>query len=275
MQQVVMMSIVAGAGRLTTGAVTALTFAYNLVGVPLSLLGASYSIASFPLLARSSAEGDLEKFRLTLLSSLTRVLFWSLLATALMISLGEVAIRILFGTGAFDLFATEQTSILFAIFALSLMGQALGMLCIRAWYAQGYTRIPFVAQAWGAGVTIALAVISFSPWGISLVREWSANPFFHTGMLVGFFGVGVYVSFGILLFKMHMLVRGVVHELVRVSIPACVSACVAGGVAWSVYHASSALGETLLSLVVRAGGALVLAVCIWAGMVWWYRKTVF
>ena len=50
------------ASFLTSGSIAIFVFAYNLQAVPLSIIGASYSVAAFPSLATALARGERDVF---------------------------------------------------------------------------------------------------------------------------------------------------------------------------------------------------------------------
>ncbi len=67
--------ITAIASSIAVGSISIFTFSYNLETVPLNIIGVSYSIAAFPLLAQAFASGQIEKFVEHAISSAKQIIF--------------------------------------------------------------------------------------------------------------------------------------------------------------------------------------------------------
>jgi len=150
--QIAFLGLVALAAFLEEGSVAVFIFAFNLQAVPLSVIGASYSVAAFPTLAAALSRGEREVFMANITTAARYVLFWSLPTTALIIVLRAHLVRVILGSGAFDWTDTRLTAAAFAIFALGLAAQGLTLLLVRGYYAAGRTFTPFfvaVAMAFG------------------------------------------------------------------------------------------------------------------------------
>lgn len=158
MNQIAFFALLALAGTLTAGSISVFTFAYNLQGVPLAIIGASYATAAFPTLAYAYSKGKSDVFLAQLSIAARQILFWSIPAIALVVVLRAHIVRAVLGSGAFDWTDTRLTAAALALFAISLTAQSLSLLLIRACYASGKTLVPFVVSAVGAGLTIALGV---------------------------------------------------------------------------------------------------------------------
>src|SRR5204862_220358 len=77
--------LVGFASLMQVGSVSVFQFAYNLQSVPLAIIGVSYSVAAFPVLAQLYAEQKFDAFRESILTALRHVIFWSLPILALFI----------------------------------------------------------------------------------------------------------------------------------------------------------------------------------------------
>lgn len=166
MHQVVLLVLVAIAGLMTVGSVAVFQFAYNLQSVPLAIIGASYSIAAFPLLSDLYAQKKMDAFGLHIHTALRHIIFWALPAVGLIIVLRAQMVRVVLGSGAFDWGDTKLTAAVLALLALSLVAQAVNLLLVRVFYAGGYTKVPFVVTLFGSLLAIALTVGLYS---VSLV----------------------------------------------------------------------------------------------------------
>jgi putative peptidoglycan lipid II flippase len=157
MQQFAFIALTALAAGLAPGSIAVFMFAHNLNSVPLSLVGASYSVAAFPTLAEALARGARDEFLDSVATAARYVIFWSVPIIALVVVLRAHLVRVILGSGAFDWADTRLTAAVLAVFALSLAAQGLMLLLVRAYYAQGKTLVPFLVSS---GVAIATFVLS-------------------------------------------------------------------------------------------------------------------
>jgi len=171
MNQITFSGLIALAGLLPVGSIAIFNFAYNLQGVPLAIIGASYSVAAFPGLAAALAAGERSRFLDQMVTAARYVVFWSLPATALIIILRAHIVRVILGSGAFDWTDTRLTAACFALFAISLVAQGLSLLIVRAYYASGRTFVPFVVSLGVAVVTIFVGAVSVGALHVSFVSD--------------------------------------------------------------------------------------------------------
>lgn len=146
--------LVALASRTGEGGVAVYTLASNLEAVPLSLIGAAYATAAFPVLAEHMNEKRMEEFRMTLITAFRHIIFWSSVITVLAIVLRAHIVRVLFGSGAFDWDDTRLTAAIFAVLAVGLLAQGIVLLASRAFYASGRSWNPLFVQV--AGLTLSV-----------------------------------------------------------------------------------------------------------------------
>ncbi len=156
LHQLVLLGLIGFASIMTVGSVSVFQFAFNLQSVPLAIIGVSYSVAAFPLLAQLYAEKKFDMFTRHIVSAVRHILFWSLPAVALLVVIRAQFVRVVLGSGAFDWHDTRLTAAILALFALSLTSQAIHLLLVRALYATGNTRLPFFVTLCSS----ALALIS-------------------------------------------------------------------------------------------------------------------
>lgn len=168
LHQFVLLGFVGFASVMTVGSVSVFQFAYNLQSVPLAIIGVSYSVAAFPLLAQLYAEKKFELFSLNIVNALRHIFFWSLPIVALFVVIRAQFVRVVLGSGAFDWSDTRLTAAVLALFILSLVAQAVHLLLVRALYAVGNTRVPFFITLFSSFLALLLATIfhylfSYSP----------------------------------------------------------------------------------------------------------------
>lgn len=155
--QIVLFVLIGIATTMTVGSVAVFQLAFNLQSVPLAIIGMSYSVAAFPMLAELIAKNDRETFNAHVLSALRHIIFWSLPIIGLVIVLRAQLVRTLFGTGSFDWSDTRLTAAVLALFIISLVGQSLLLLLVRAFYAASHMLIPLVVSVFGVLATIVSA----------------------------------------------------------------------------------------------------------------------
>jgi putative peptidoglycan lipid II flippase len=143
LHQLVLLALIGLASSMTAGSVSVFQFAFNLQSVPLAIIGVSYSVAAFPLLAQLYAEKQMDVFRGYIINTLKHIFFWSLPVIALFIVVRAQFVRVVLGSGAFDWNDTRLTAAVLALSILSLTAQAVHLLMVRAFYAVGDTRTPF------------------------------------------------------------------------------------------------------------------------------------
>ncbi len=148
--QLQMLAFVTLASAMTVGSVAVLQLAYNLQSVPLAIIGMSYSVAAFPVLADLLARQEREKFVSYVMTALRHIIFWSVPMIALIIVLRAQIVRVLLGSGSFNWDDTRLTAAALAIFVIGLLGQAVLLLLVRAFYAGGRTAVPLILSGLGA-----------------------------------------------------------------------------------------------------------------------------
>ena len=162
MNQITFLGLAALAGSLTSGSIAIFMFSYNLQAVPLSIIGASYSVAAFPTLALALSKGQREEFIAHIAQAARYVFFWSLPVIALIIVLRAHIVRVILGSGAFDWTDTRLTAAALALLALSLAAQSVTLLIVRGYYAAGRTFVPFIVSLGMMVGTLGLATFFVS-----------------------------------------------------------------------------------------------------------------
>jgi len=152
-----LVALTAIATLMHAGSIAILAFSLNLQSVAVSIIGASYSMAAFPVLAASISQGDRQEFLRHLYAAARHIIFWSFPAAILFIVLRAHVVRVVLGAGSFDWNDTRLTAACLALLALAIVPQNLTLLFMRAYYALGNTRIPLVAGLLSAAGTIVAA----------------------------------------------------------------------------------------------------------------------
>ncbi len=151
-----MIFLVSFASLMTAGSIAVFNFSFNLQSVPLAIIGVSYSLAAFPMLIQTYLSGDIKKFTEQMSNSARHIIFWSIPIVTLFIVLRAQIVRTILGAGHFNWYDTRLTAASLAIFAASIVFQNLTLLFVRAYYAAGNTKKPFIAKGINALLTVVL-----------------------------------------------------------------------------------------------------------------------
>src|SRR3989344_3840213 len=117
--QLVLLAFIGVATTMTVGSVSVFQFAFNLQSVPLAIIGMSYSVAAFPVLADLFAKKDSSAFNMHVMTALRHIIFWSFPIIALVVVLRAQIVRVVLGSGAFDWNDTRLTAAVLALFIVA------------------------------------------------------------------------------------------------------------------------------------------------------------
>lgn len=151
--------LVALASLMAGGSISVFNLAFNLQSVPLTIVGVSYSSAVFPTLSRFFSNGERENFLKQMVISARHIIFWSAPIMILFIILRAQIVRVIYGAGNFDWSDTRLTAAVLALFTISVIGQSLILLFVRAYYAEGSTQRPLIINIISALIIMILGYV--------------------------------------------------------------------------------------------------------------------
>lgn len=154
------LALLSFASLVSPGAISVFQFSFNLQSVPLSIIGVSYSVAAFPLLARLFSSGEKKQFFDHVANAARHIIFWSLPVIFLFIVLRAQIVRVILGSGAFNWDDTRLTAAALALFTISLLAQSIILLFTRGYYAAGNTKKPLFINT-ASSVIIVLSALFF------------------------------------------------------------------------------------------------------------------
>lgn len=154
--QLELIIITAMASLIGAGSITIFTMAFNLQSVPLTIVGLSYAVAAFPLLASYYTNGKKEEFLSHLITAARHIIFWSIPITVLFIVLRAQIVRVILGSGSFNWDNTRLVAACLALFSVSIVAQSINVLLTRAYYAAGKTLRPFLINVFSAVFVIGI-----------------------------------------------------------------------------------------------------------------------
>lgn len=149
--------LISFASFLLPGSVSIFNFAFNLQSVPFAIVGVSYSMATFPTLAKLFNNGDTTRFTEEMVISSSHIIFWSVPISVLFVVLRAQIVRVILGAGQFNWNDTRLTAAALALFTVSLLAQNMTTLFVRSYYSRGRTRAPLFMNIFSAGCMILIA----------------------------------------------------------------------------------------------------------------------
>ena len=256
--QITFLVATALASGMSTGSVTAFTFAFTVFSIPLSVIGVPLGIVALPTLSRDLARGAVDEFALLMSRALRLILFLILPLVALGIALRLPATTLLFNHGKFTAESVDLVAGTLTFLLLALPGEGLNTILIRAFYADRDTRTPALAAILGVviNVTIGVLAVRVLGWGLA-------------GIAFGI-AVGSTIEAALLAVLLRRRIAGFdPSPIVRVGLPTAVASLVAGLVAAgllalvdpSLARLSTSLRSLIeLALCGGAGGLAYLAI---------------
>lgn len=176
------------------GAVSALSFAFRLMYLPIGLFGVSVATATLPEVARQAAAGAIDDMRRTLSSGLRLMLMLSVPATIGLMALSGPIVELIFERGAFDSESTRATALALLCYAPGLIGYSAVKIASPTFYAMNDARTPVLVSL----ATIILNVVL----NLTLVRVMG----FH-GLALGT-AIAALFNAGMLLFLLSRRTHG-------------------------------------------------------------------
>lgn len=180
------------ATTLREGSLSQFFLATSLSMIPVGIVGTSFAISVFPVLAQAASRKQTEVFTSNLLSVIRQILFYVIPASVGMMLLRAQIVRLIYGAGKFDFTDTRFVTSLLGILAVSLFAQALIPLLTRAFYALRNTKTPVIISGVSMVVNIGLALLLTYYLGvIGLAIAFSAAAILQLGLLFFFLSAKV------------------------------------------------------------------------------------
>lgn len=130
---------------LSAGALSAYKFAFSLHLFPVQVFGGAISQVALPNMSEYYAKKDNVRFKETFNKAIQQSLFLILPVVAILLVLRLPLVRLAYGVGEFDWWATVITSWCLALLSVAIVGQAVVLVVLRAFYAIHETKLPLIA----------------------------------------------------------------------------------------------------------------------------------
>jgi putative peptidoglycan lipid II flippase len=154
------------ASGLPEGSVTAYNYAFQLMQVPVGVVGVSIAVVLFPRLSRDAALGRVRDVRAQLATALRILLFIAAPLTAVMTVLREPLTAVFFQYGLFSAQSTQRTAEALLFFTIGLGAQTLVPLLARTFYALQDTRTPVIWAIAAVALNVPLMAWLAGPMGV-------------------------------------------------------------------------------------------------------------
>jgi putative peptidoglycan lipid II flippase len=167
------------------GAVSALSFAFRLMYLPIGLFGVSVATAALPEVARHAATGAIGDMRRTISSSVRMMLMLSVPATIGLMALSGPIVELLFQRGQFTSESTRMTALALLCYAPGLIGYSAVKIASPTFYALNDSRTPALVSVGTIALNLVLnltlvKLLSFQ--GLALGTALAA--LFNSGVLM-------------------------------------------------------------------------------------------
>ena len=175
------------AAGLGVGAVSSLNFGLDYQVLPVSLIGASFSLAIFPVLSGAFADADRAAFGSVLARNVVTIALLTTLAAAGLFVLSGTLVEVLLGGGRFEADDVARTSTVVAAFALSIPFDALAYPLSRGLYATHDTIRQVAGSFFGLGVVVVTTQALVGSLGIVAIPLGYAAGMLAKDVLLGLF----------------------------------------------------------------------------------------
>ncbi len=164
--QVVFLVMTSLASTLGAGAISAFTFAFAMLQIPIGVIGIPLGVVLLPSLSREASLGDTGAFRRLLVRGLCLLAYVMVPISAIGFVVADDVTRLLFGNGSMSETALETTGAALSAFMVGLTAHSLIAVLARAFYAHQDTATPVAAAIVAVIVDILLAFVLVGPLGV-------------------------------------------------------------------------------------------------------------
>ncbi|HEX2153841.1 MAG TPA: murein biosynthesis integral membrane protein MurJ [Acidimicrobiia bacterium] len=167
-----------------TGDIAALAYARRVNLLPVGVIAQAAGVASYPFLARLFAEGKVSEVRETVSRTIRASLIVAGIGTAGVVGLALPIIQIAFQRGQFDPADTAATSVLLAIYGLSIPMWAVHQVYTRGFYAQRRMWLP-------VGVGTAVTVVAIPAYLVGAATLGAAGVAWASVAVMGLYALAI------------------------------------------------------------------------------------
>jgi putative peptidoglycan lipid II flippase len=168
-----------------TSAVSALSYAFRLMYMPIGIFGVSIATAVVPTLSRHAARNDTAGMRDTVSSGLRMMLMLNVPATVGLIVLATPIVALIFEHGAFTPAHTAATASALAFYAPGLVGYSAVKIAVPSFYSLRDSRTPVIVSAATVLLNVLLNLTLVHVMGFTgLALGTASSAIFNAGTLL-------------------------------------------------------------------------------------------
>ncbi|SJN37844.1 Proposed peptidoglycan lipid II flippase MurJ [Marinilactibacillus psychrotolerans 42ea] len=172
------------ASQITSGGISALTYANTLNNVVIGIFALSISTAMYPLISKMAVEGNMTELKKSVSEAIGVISLLIIPVTVGIMIFAEPIIRLLFGRGAFDVDSIIMTSSVLFFYSLGMLGVGLREVLSRPFYAMQDTITPMINATIGVVINIILNILLSRYMGLAgLALATSIAAFVTSGLL--------------------------------------------------------------------------------------------
>lgn len=160
------LAITAIASGLAVGSLAVFNLSYNIITLPIGIIGSSFAVAAFPTFCEAFHNKDWQKFKENFSSAFRQILFLVVPITFFLIVLRAQIIRVILGAGKFGWHDTILTIEALQFFSFYLLFNSLTLLLIRALLAVENSWLPCLALLIGSSIRIGSALFLSQSLGV-------------------------------------------------------------------------------------------------------------
>ena len=234
-----------------TGAVSALSYAFRLMYMPIGLFGVSIATAVIPTLSRHAARNETADMRGAISTGLRLMLTLNVPATVGLVVLATPIVALIFEHGRFTPANTAATAAALAFYAPGLLGYSAVKIAVPSFYALHDSRTPVMVSVTTVIVNVVL--------NLALVRVMSFQ-----GLALGT-AISAMFNAALLLWVLRKRLGGldgrrVASSLARITM----ASLIMGLAAWGTDHAIAAWlpSHAIPVLLLRVGAAIGVALVV-------------
>jgi putative peptidoglycan lipid II flippase len=242
------------ASWLTTGAVSALNYAWRVMLLPQGVVAQSVATAAFPTFADQYARGQFQQLRSSLAATLRSIFFIAIPAAIGLLVLREPIVQLLFERGQFTATSTAIVAAALGGYALGLIGHSGVEILARAFYALHDTKTPVLLGVLALGIDLVM--------GLSLINVLGVLGLALANM------TAATVEMILLIVVMRRRLGGLDDRRVALSAAKTALAAVLMGLSvWGFLGATASA-----SAIVRALGGMIVGASVFAIAAWLLRS---
>jgi len=152
---------------LGVGAVVAYNVAFNILQIPIGVIGFPLGVVLLPALSRAMAADDARGFGSLVVQALRLVLFLMLFLSAVGFVLRGQIVSLLFDYGSFDARSLALTADTLAFFLLGTAAHSMNVILARAFYSRQDTRTPVIIALLSVTINVVVSLLTVGWLGLS------------------------------------------------------------------------------------------------------------